>query len=442
MISVVCVYNNQRILRDVLLKSLDTQTVNFELITLDNTDNKYCSAAEALNCGGEKGKGEYIMFAHQDIWLDSNSWLEEAEKVLASIPDLGIAGIHGVSEKDRDRYQRFKTSILELSGKYGLAEKPEEVQTLDECLLIVPRSVFAGIQFDEKVFDGWDCYGADYCLSVSRLGLKAYVIPIPCSHSCVRFDNRLWEYRELLKFQKRLYSKHKKNYKPIYTGFGEINWRQLRRSELVQSLGPVINKLLSDSNTILKRELSGYYTLLDLGCGHHSPIQRFNIPFTVGIELFDRSLQESKRKGIHTQYIKADIRTLEFKPKSFDAVIAIEVLEYMTKQEGYELINRMEKWARKKVVLVTPNEYFYQLDYYDNPLQEYKSYWSVDELSGLGFKVRGMAGWKRLRGDGAQIKYNPILLWRLISALTQKITYYFPTHAFELFAIKQIGHDG
>jgi len=440
MISVVCVYNNQRTLREVLLKSLDTQTVHFELITLDNTDNKYKSAAEALNYGGGKANGEYIMFVHQDIWLDSNSWLEEAERVLASIPDLGIAGIHGVSEKGRDRYERFKTSILELPGRYGLVQKPEKVQTLDECLMIVPGSVFARLQFDKKVFDGWDCYGADYCLSVRRLGLRAYVIPIPCSHSCVRFDNRIWEYKELLKFQKSLYSKHSVNYKPIYTGFGELSWFRLRLRELLQFLAPVSSRLFSDSNTILKRELSGCDTLLDLGCGHHSPIQRFNIPFTVGIELFDRSLQESKRKGIHSQYVKADIRRLEFKPRSFDAVIAIEILKHLTKQEGYELIDRMEKWARKKVVLTTPNDYFLQNDYYDNPLQEYRSVWSVKEIRKLEFKVFGLNGWKRLRGYKSQIKYEPVLLWRLISALTQKVTYYCPKLAFELLAVKKIDH--
>jgi len=315
------------------------------------------------------------------------------------------------------------------------------VQTLDECLLIVPGSVFAKLHFDEKTFDGWDCYGADYCLSVRQLGLKAYVIPIPCSHSNVRFRDRLWESKELHKYHKRLYSKHSMNCNPIYTPVGEVSWRQLRLRELMQLIGPVYYKAFPDSNTILERELYGCDTLLDLGCGHHSPIQRFNIPFTVGVELFDRSLRESKRKGIHSQYIKADIRELEFKPKSFDAVIAIEVLEHLTKQEGYELLNKMEKWARKKVVVVTPNRYFRQLDYYDNPLQEYKSNWSVKELRNIEYKVHGIKGWKRLRGDGANIKYNPVFFWGNISALTQKITYYYPGLAFELLAVKQIYHS-
>lgn len=78
MISVVCVYNNEKTLKSVLLESLERQTVEYELITLDNRDGRFKSAAEALNYGGAKAKGDYIMFVHQDMWLGTDSWLEDA----------------------------------------------------------------------------------------------------------------------------------------------------------------------------------------------------------------------------------------------------------------------------------------------------------------------------------------------------------------------------
>jgi len=59
---------------------------------------------------------------------------------------------------------------------------PQEVETLDECLLLVPRPVFDKLKFDETTFGSWDCYAADYCLSAKNLGAKAYVIRAPCSH--------------------------------------------------------------------------------------------------------------------------------------------------------------------------------------------------------------------------------------------------------------------
>ena len=71
MISIVCVYNNERLLADFLLDSLSRQTVHYELITIDNTENQFTSAVQALNCGGRKARGKYIMFVHQDIRLCS-----------------------------------------------------------------------------------------------------------------------------------------------------------------------------------------------------------------------------------------------------------------------------------------------------------------------------------------------------------------------------------
>jgi len=444
MISIVCVYNNEKKLSDVLLKSLANQTAAYELITLDNTGNRYRSAAEALNSGGTKAKGDYLMFVHQDLWLGSSSWLEDVEEMLKSIPDLGVAGVAGTVDKGRNSRERFRFSIdtylEECWEETSRVQEPEEVQTLDECLLIVPETVFAKLQFDEKVFDGWDCYGVDYCLSIKQLGLKAYVIPAPCSHSCLRAYSKIWELKGLLKSQKSLYKKHKSNYKYIYTWLGDISWLTIVARECFQFFGPIYSVVFPDLSIILKKELFGCDTVLDLGCGNHSPLLICKIPFSVGVELSEPSLQESRRKGIHGQHILADIRQLEFKPKSFDAVVAVEVLEHLTKQEGAQLLNKMEYWARKKVVLITPNGYVRQGTYEKNRLQEHKSGWSVAELRKLKFKVFGLQGWIRLRENKFSVKYKPTFFWGRVSGLTEKLTYHYPKLAFQLLAIKQMNH--
>ena len=162
----------------------------------------------------------------------------------------------------------------------------------------MPRSVFGRLKFDYKVFDGWHCYGADYCLSVIQLGLKAYVIPVFCCHSCIRRNME-----DLLKYQRRLYLKHRKNYKHIYTWMGEVSWLTLKLRLLHKFLSTLYVRIFPDVTIILRKELYGCDTVLDLGCGHHSIIQSFGIPFSVGVELFEPALQESKRKGIHSQYI-------------------------------------------------------------------------------------------------------------------------------------------
>ena len=122
MISVVCVYNNPEILNDYLLKSLKDQIAEKELIKIDNTEGKFSSAAEALNYAGKKAKGEYIMFVHQDVDLSSNSWLEDAEEILNTIPDLGIAGVAGVSEEGRTHKDKKRNSYKR-NLKFSLIHK-------------------------------------------------------------------------------------------------------------------------------------------------------------------------------------------------------------------------------------------------------------------------------------------------------------------------------
>lgn len=164
--------------------------------------------------------------------------------------------------------------------------------------------------------------------------------------------------------------------------------------------------------------------------------------FSVGVELFEPYLQESKKKGIHHQYIKADVTNTEFQPKSFDAVFASELLEHLTKQDGYELLRKAEDWAKKKVIITTPNGYLWQDGYDNNPLQEHKSGWSVEELQELGFKVRGMNGWRKFRGYKSLVKYKPVFLWTVVSDLSQIVTYRCPRLAFQLFATKRVDGEG
>ena len=54
MFSVVVVYNSQKTVNKLLLHSLAKQTVEFELISIDNTKGQFKSASEALNYGGRK----------------------------------------------------------------------------------------------------------------------------------------------------------------------------------------------------------------------------------------------------------------------------------------------------------------------------------------------------------------------------------------------------
>ena len=434
MISIVVIYNDKRALNEILLESLKTQTVEYDLIALDNTQGSFKSAAEGLNSGAKKAKGKYIMFIHQDVELGSDSWLEDVEKILDDIGDLGIAGVVGMSEKGSSIIERRRGHISSRGEIWGEPLKEiEQVQTLDELLMIVPKSLFGKLKFDEERFDGWHCYGADYCLSIGQLGLKSYVLPAFVYHSSLMSN-----VQNIFKYQKRLYHKHRKNYKHIYATVGDISWSKLQIRYILNLLKPLSRKLSSGTADGLKKELSGCESVLDIGCGCNSPIQHCNVPFSVGVDLFEPYLDESKKKAIHSEYIKADIREVEFEAKSFDAVLCSEVLEHLIKADGCELIEKTVQWARNKVIITTPNGYLWQDGFADNPLQEHKSSWSVEDFQQLGFKVYGLGGWKKLRGYKGFIKYRPASFWGFISGLTQKVTSRYPKFAFRLFAVKDI----
>ena len=198
MISIVCVYNNENVLKNGLLRSLENQTQTHELFLMDNTQGKYNSAAEALNWGG-LAKGKYIVFVHQDVVLDSNSWLENTEKLLDSIPNLGIAGVAGARSSKTSKMNEIVTNIKQGTLAENISEcvpncvpaqGMEKVQTVDECLVIIPKRVFDILRFDEKVCDNWHLYAIDYSLSVAHLELGVYVSPEPIYHGSTGIPNK------------------------------------------------------------------------------------------------------------------------------------------------------------------------------------------------------------------------------------------------------------
>jgi SAM-dependent methyltransferase len=213
--------------------------------------------------------------------------------------------------------------------------------------------------------------------------------------------------------------------------------RVMRRPSDSGVLREIHTWILPRFPTYLARETGPDDTVLDLGCGRSSPIQFCRKSLSVGVELFEPYLLESKREHIHDQYVRADVTRIEFKPRSFDVVIAIDVLEHLDKLAGRELLGRMETWAKRRVVVFTPNGFLRQEPYHENALQEHRSGWTVEEFRSLGFEVHGINGWKRLRGEMAVPRYQPVSLWEKISDVTQKVTYYWPEMAFQLLATKE-----
>jgi hypothetical protein len=213
MISIICVYNDRELLEEYLLKSLHSQSADYELILLDNREGKYKSAPEALNSGGQKAQGDYLIFVHQDIDLKSDTWLVDAEKILNNLDNWGVAGVAGVP-LDGILKSNIENGIPPIKPGQHI-KNPLPVQTLDECLIIVPRTVFNKCKFDEELV-GWHLYSVDYCLNIKRYGYESFVLPLYLYHRSymVRYAR---DYYKLLKI---LFKKYKAEYTEINTSCG------------------------------------------------------------------------------------------------------------------------------------------------------------------------------------------------------------------------------
>jgi Glycosyltransferase like family len=216
MISIVCVYNNEDILNRYLIKSIKSQTINYELILLDNTKKQFKSAASALNYGGRKAKGEHIMFVHQDVDLRNNQFLQDAMNYLDSLSNIGIAGVAGKNNYKIITNIKYNCPPQNV-GKFQINE-PKIVQTLDECLIIIPKSVFKVLEFDEFTCNDWHLYSVDYCLSLASIALYCYVLPLKIYHRSNGIPLNQGYYDTL----EKLFQKHCKRFNWINTTMG--NW--------------------------------------------------------------------------------------------------------------------------------------------------------------------------------------------------------------------------
>ena len=212
---------------------------------------------------------------------------------------------------------------------------------------------------------------------------------------------------------------------------------------------PVMEKIIPTQIYLLRKELAGCQTVLDLGCGPSSPIQYCG-PFkhSVGVEVFEPYLKESRAKGIHQEYLLSHIEDLDFEENSFDAVALIEVIEHMEEEKAAKVLELAEKWARKKVVVTSPNGFVPQKALDGNQYQEHLSGWPLNKMKQLGYRSYGLARFKFLRqeveaetmGDDvfSSIRLRPRFFWFLVAALSQILTYRMPGWAFELLSIKSV----
>lgn len=186
----------------------------------------------------------------------------------------------------------------------------------------------------------------------------------------------------------------------------------------------------------LSRALCGCRTILDLGCGPGSLIEHFaGSAFLVGMDRYFPALEENRCRGMYHARVQGDLQDLPFAEKSVDAVVSLDVIEHLEKDQGRQLLSTMEAIAVQRVVVLTPNGFVPQ-SADANSWQLHRSGWDYDDFARLGYKVYGIYGAKWLRGEYARLRLRPWLFWEAVSFLSYPITYRAPRFAFALCAVK------
>ncbi len=197
-------------------------------------------------------------------------------------------------------------------------------------------------------------------------------------------------------------------------------------------------RLIMPVQYFLLKELVNCDSVLDLGCGRHSmvPIIPSQIR-TTGVELHESAFNEAVSKGRHWAYVHGDVTKVEFPDKSFDAVVLLDVIEHLSKDDGLKLITKMKRWAKKKIIVFTPNGFLHQHEYDENPLMEHLSGWSVTDFKQSSFGVYGVGGFKFLKPEDFNDERKPGFVDYVID-LSQAYTYFQPETAFQLFCVYRV----
>jgi hypothetical protein len=186
-VSIVCVYNDPAVREGCLDRSIrenDAERLDVEYIPIDNVHGAYRSAGAALNYGASVAKNDVVVFVHQDAFLHSLEMVVKAADRMRG-DRFGVLGAVGIAA-DGHVVGQVRDRVV-LIGKPAYC--PSDVDSVDEVLFMVPRSLVLREPLTESTAMAWHGYAVEYGLRVQGLGLRVGVADIPLTHNGGRSPN-------------------------------------------------------------------------------------------------------------------------------------------------------------------------------------------------------------------------------------------------------------
>ena len=183
---IITVFNNVELYENMKASVIETKNnLSVEFYGLDNTTNKYSSAASAYNeaINNLSSENDILVFCHQDLIFKANT-LEKIYNLCIN-DNNSVYGAAGATECQKEYHKpRKRVRVVTTINNLNYMEKDEiiEVFTIDELLIAGSAKIFKKIMFDEKTCDNWHLYTADFCLQCHLYGYKVKVIGCDLIH--------------------------------------------------------------------------------------------------------------------------------------------------------------------------------------------------------------------------------------------------------------------
>ncbi|HET7098887.1 MAG TPA: glycosyltransferase [Patescibacteria group bacterium] len=486
--------------RPPVLTWLPKKFKNVNLITRDTN----VGAAEGRNIGIENAKGEYLIFTDDDAYA-GRDMVKNLIDVFAKQKKAGIVQPLIYDKNKKNFLQGAGHDVNLLTGRiraWGVQEKDmgqydgiREVP-LCGCVWMVKRNVIEKIgNYDEDYFIPYE--DSDFSMRAREAGFKLYCYSKAKSwhqgikktfvHPRIEWLGITSKERAFRVAKNKMIFMRKHSPFPqniffflimlpayilvhsaiiISSGRFDVLWQYflgILSGILYILFYPFfglrkvykdIDKKLTSSKLFLMAwtEPIGWLinknakTILDVGCGEGLPMRfikiRMKPKHTVGVDLFEPYIEESRKKKIHNEYVLSDIRKLPFKNKSFDVVISLQVLEHLTKKEAWSVLEKMEKIAKKQVIVATPVGEMYHPAVDSNPLQMHQSDFQAKDFEDRGYKTLQF-GRKSLFGEeGIVHKVKNDFLRKLIYFVNILLTPFFyaipSINDYHIYAVKDL----
>jgi hypothetical protein len=170
------------------------------------------------------------------------------------------------------------------------------------------------------------------------------------------------------------------------------------------------------------------------------------------VTLFDAHFasdgQEMQSEGLSFESIRgvAPSGLSIFTPGVYDLVTAFDIIEHLTKDQGYHLLYELNRLAPTSVIRC-PNGFVWQPPFESNPFQAHISSWTPRELRSLGWKKQyGESGLRYLIGIGtipnwitsqSRLRRRFSFLERMLLVISQLWLYVAPSLMAEVVAIRR-----